>query len=236
MSEQTSELPRSVQIMGRYKTLIGFLAVLGLLGGTLWAVLNPPRTETSAFVVFAAPSCPAGAICGGPAFSPGTSEAPVIKAFPTGVQIKSVTGNVLSISAIGGTAAQAQAIANRASRLYIAFVDSLNYMGQQPSAAIIQPATTATETTPPRQLFNDALLGAVVGALVGIIAALAASQAIIDTPTVAQGLSAGEAYGKAARAAGYQSTPVSLEEMARDSVQARDVSDGQLGTWQAYPP
>jgi hypothetical protein len=236
MSEQAADLPRFVQILGRYKTLIGLLAALGLLGGALFAVLNPPQSETSAFVVFAAPSCTPGAICGGVAFSPGTSEAPVIKAFPNGVQIKSVTGSVLSIKATAGTAAQAEVIANEASRLYIAYVDSLNYMGQQPSAAIVQPATTATGAWTAKQLFNDALLGAVVGALVGVIAALAGGQATIDTPTVARGLRAGDVYGRAARAAGYPSTAVPLEQIARDYVQQTAAPDGQLDTSQADPP
>ena len=233
MSQQASDLPRSVQILGRYKTLIGLLAALGLLGGALFAVLNPRQSATQATVVFATPSCPAGAICGGPAFSPGSLGAPVTKAVPSGVQITSVAGNAVSISATAPTAALAEAAANKECHIYITYADSLSYMGQQPSAEVIQPATIATAAATPKQLFGDMLLGAVVGVLAGVIAALAAGQAIIDTPTVAQGLRADEAVRRAGR---YPSTGVPLQQLAADYAQQRAALDDRLGPFEADPP
>lgn len=233
MSQQASDLPRSVQILGRYKTLIGLLAALGLLGGALFAVLNPPQSATQATIVFATPSCPAGAICGGPAFSPGSLGAPVITGVPSGVQIKSVAGNVVSVSATAGTAALAEAAANKACHVYIAYAGSLSYLGQQPSVTFIQPATIATGATSPKQLFSDMLLGAVVGVLAGVIAALAAGQATIDTPTVAQGLRAGETGGRASR---YPPTTVPLRQLAADYSQQMAALDDRLGPFEADPP
>jgi hypothetical protein len=232
MSDQASDLPRSVQMIGRYKTLIGLLALLGLLGGATFAWLNPPRSTNTALVTFAAPGCPTpGAVCGGATFSPDYIVAGLLKELPSGVRIQVMPGNVLSVSAVGGTAAQAEAAANAAARSYVAYAASLDYLGEQPSAQILQPAATATGTTPPKQVLGDALIGVVFGALVGIIAALAGSQTIIDPPTVAQGLAVGEGVWGGGRRTPYASSEVSLEQMAREYVNWRaapDISEADL--------
>ena len=41
MNQQASDLPRSVQIIGRYRTLIGLVALLGALVGVVFAVATP---------------------------------------------------------------------------------------------------------------------------------------------------------------------------------------------------
>src|SRR5580700_8132269 len=74
MNQQPPDLPRSVQIIGRYRSLIGVVALLGALVGVLLAALNPPASSSQTLVVFTAPTCPAGGICGGPAFSPAFIE------------------------------------------------------------------------------------------------------------------------------------------------------------------
>jgi hypothetical protein len=230
MSQQASHLPRSVQIIGRYKTLIGFTAVLGLLGGIILAALNPPGSTSRALVMFAAPSCPQGAICGGPMFSPGYAQARVIKLFPGEIQISPVSGNVLSVTAVGGSAAQAQATARAAVRSFIAYVGSLTYLGEQASAQILPPTTQATGTTTPKQLFGYGLLGAVFGALAGVIAALAAGQAIIDPVTLSVALPQAFGVDGAAREAGgetgYGSPGVSLKQLAVDYVKKFDDASG----------
>ena len=40
MSQQASDLPRSVQMIGRYRSLIGFVALLGALAGIVFAPLK----------------------------------------------------------------------------------------------------------------------------------------------------------------------------------------------------
>ena len=193
MSEQVPDLPRSVQIIGRYKILVAFMAVLGFLGGIVFGALNPPVSGSKALVVFAAPACPGGggAICGGPMFSPAYIQARLLKTFPSGVQVKPVTGNVLSVSVVAGTPAQAQATAEAAARTFVADAGSLSYLGEQPSAQLIQPATRATGTTTPKQLLGDGLLGAVLGLLIGIIAALAGGQTSIDPVALPRGRGVG---------------------------------------------
>ena len=115
MNQQAPDLPRSVQIIGRYRGLIGFVALLGALAGVLFAAFNPPASSSQTLVVFTAPTCPGGGRCGGPMFSPVFIEAMLLKQFPSGVQVKPVTGDVVSISVAGGTAAQAEAIRQLAS-------------------------------------------------------------------------------------------------------------------------
>jgi hypothetical protein len=208
MSQQASELPRSVQIIGRYRGLIGLVALLGALVGVVLAALNPPASSSQTLVVFQAPTCPAGAICGGPMFSPAFTEAMLLKQFPSGVQVKPVTGDVVSISVAAGTAARAEAIAHAAARTFA-------------SAQILQPATSTAAATPLKQVAGDALLGAVLGALLGIIAALAGSQTIIDSPGLPRGLDVGAGDRAAGQPTRYATTHLSLQELAREDAQRR---------------
>jgi hypothetical protein len=228
MSQQASDLPRSVQIIGRCWSLIGLVALLGALVGVVFAALNPPASSGQTLVVFEAPTCPAGAICGGPMFSPAFIEAMLLKQFPSGVQVKPVTGDVVSISVAAGTAARAEAIARAAARSYIVDAGALPYMGEYASAQILQPATSAAATTPLKQVAGDALLGAVLGALLGIIAALAGSQTIIDSPTLSQGLDVGVGGRVAGQPTRYATTHLSLQQLAREDAQRRAASYSPL--------
>ena len=51
MSEQPLNLRRSLQILRRHLTIVGLFAVLGLLAGAGYTVLNPPMYTSSALVV-----------------------------------------------------------------------------------------------------------------------------------------------------------------------------------------
>jgi hypothetical protein len=230
MNQQASDLPRSVRILGRFKILIGFLAGLGLIAGAVFGALNPPASSSEAMLVFAAPSCPQGAICGGPMFSPGYVEAQLAGTLPAGVQIRVVKGNVLSVTVTGQTAAVGQALANAAANAYIADTVSLSYLGDHPSAKLTQSATTASAPISPKRLFDDALLGAVCGLLVGVIAALAGGQTMIDPVTLPRGPGVGAGGGRASgagRGTGYGSTRFSLEQLAADYAKPGDDDRGR---------
>ena len=226
MSQQTPGLSRFVQIIERYSILIGLLALLGGLAGAVFAALHPPGATSRALVVFAAPSCPAeGAICGGPMFSPKYILAGVLKEFPNGVQIELVTGSVMSVSATAGTMAQAEANADAAVRTYIAYVGSLNYLGEQPSARVLKPATAAAGTTPPKQVFGDALLGAVFGALAGAITALVSSRSTIEPVALPQGSGVGGPYLGTGQESGPAPTEIPLQQLAREYTARRAAGD-----------
>jgi hypothetical protein len=195
MNQQPSDSPKFVQILGRYRALIGLMAALGLLAGAVFAALNPPVFTSQATVILPASDCPAGAICGGPLFAPDRSAyigAKLLQTLPSGVQVKPVAANGLWVSATARTAAQAEAAANAAARSYYAYAQSLSYPGEQ-VVAQIEPATSATGTAPLIRLRIDLLLGALFGALLGVIAALGGGGATIDTPNAPPGYDTGRA-------------------------------------------
>ncbi|MGH3202691.1 MAG: hypothetical protein ACRDP5_11675 [Streptosporangiaceae bacterium] len=217
MNQQAPDLPRSVQIIGRYRGLIGVVALLGALVGVLFAALNPPASSSQALVEFTAPTCPAGAICGGPMFSPAYFQAMLLQQFPSGVQVKPAGGDVVSISVTAGTTAQAEAIANAAA----ADAGSVSYMGEHASISLLRTGTSAAVATPLKQVVGDALLGAVLGALVGFIAALAGSQTIIDSPALSRGLDIGAGDGGTGQPTRYATNGLTLQQLARESDQRR---------------
>src|SRR5579862_1893178 len=202
MSQPASDLPRFVQIIGRYKALIGILAALGLLGGAVFAALNPP-VFTSQALILLTPSCPAGAICGGPQFVSDDIGPRVLQPLPSGVRVASLPGNVLSVSATAGTPARAEATANAAARSYLVYFDALIYSSGQTSVPALTPAARAAGTAPLIRLRGDALLGAVLGALLGVIAALAGSGGTIDPPAAPPGFDVGQGRGTSRPATRY---------------------------------
>jgi hypothetical protein len=226
MNQQTSGLSRFVQIIERYKILIGLMALLGGLTGAVFAALHPPGGTSRAQVLFVAPSCPAeGAICGGPMFSPTYTLPPVLNELPNGVQIELVKGSVISVSATAGTTAQAEANAEAVVRTYIAYVGSLSYLGEQPSARVLEPPTAAAWTTPPKQVFGDALLGAVFGALVGVITALASSRSTIEPVALPPGPGVGGSYWGAGQETGPAPTQIPLQQLAQEHIARRAAGD-----------
>jgi len=60
MNQQAPDLPRSVQIIGRYRSLIGLAALLGALVGVVFAALNPPASNGQTLLVFSGPLGRAG--------------------------------------------------------------------------------------------------------------------------------------------------------------------------------
>jgi capsular polysaccharide biosynthesis protein len=197
MSEQAVDLRRSMRTLWRRKVLIGLLIALGLLAGAGYAVLRPPALTSTALVVLptAVPeqtqgmpvspgpdtymSTQAVIATSDPVLSgalPHVSPASSVPALRTRVQAKVLTDSILSLSATGPTAAQAEATVNAVAYSYTAYVGSKSFPGGRVRATVFQPATNATGLTRTEHLIIFALLGAVAGALIGIIAALATSR------------------------------------------------------------
>ena len=198
MSQQALDLRRSVQIVRRHKILVGIVMALGLLAGAGYAVLNPPAVTSAALVVLpqaAAQSIQAAAGTPGSAGSSGYMETQVVIASSDPVLsgalasirpatsladlqrvivVKSVTNSILSISATGSSAAQAEATANAVARSYISYVGSAG--NGRVVANILQPAINATRAAPVKRLVIYGLLGALAGALIGFIVALVISR------------------------------------------------------------
>jgi capsular polysaccharide biosynthesis protein len=197
-------LRRPIQIVRRRKILVGTAAALGLLIGVGYAASNlPMRTSTAVVVVPQAVVSPAEAAAGpvgGPAGDTGpagymASQAAIASSDPVlslalphvspamsletlqrDIQVTSPTEGILSISASGRTAAEAEATANAVARSYVAYVDSAASPVGLVSAHMLDVARTATGMAPVIHVLIFALLGALCGALIGIIVALAISR------------------------------------------------------------
>jgi capsular polysaccharide biosynthesis protein len=184
MSQQQLDLRRSLQIVRRHWILVGAVAVLGLLAGVGFTMLNPPMLTSQALVVLSpsitdtrtqvviASSDPVltGALHSiGPVVSP--------DGLRSRIQVKSLAYNIISISAQGKTAAQAQATANAVAGSYVDYLGSGRLPGRAVQARVLEPATQGATGTPlPIHLLVTAGLGALLGLLIGVIAALAISR------------------------------------------------------------
>ena len=196
MSQQALDLRRSVQVVRRHKRLVGIVLALGLGVGGAYAALHPPMLSSTALVVL--PQSGAAAQNGAQAAANGVADPytatqdviaksnPVlVGALPDvrpaisldelrhDVSTGSLTPYIISISAEGKTAADAEATANAVAKSYISYAGSSSSPGGQLSAQLLQSATSATGSSPIEHIAIYVLLGAVAGALMGIIITLA---------------------------------------------------------------
>ena len=180
MSGQALDLRRSAHIVRRYKVLVGVFAVLGLVVGAGYAMLNPPMLTSNALVVLPisnramatdvviARSDPvlSGAL---PAAGHGLS----LDTLRNRIQVKSLTGNVLSISGQGETAAEAEEATNALANSFIRYIGSGSSAVGALRTRLLAPANSATGSSVPMHLAVMGGIGALLGALVGAIVALA---------------------------------------------------------------
>ena len=180
MSGQALDLKRSAQIVRRYKTLVGAAAAVGLLAGAGYAMLNPPMLSSSALVVLPVSSHEIATQVviaqSDPVLSaalPNTGSAMSLSTLRSRVQVKSLTGNALSFSAQGKTAAQAEDTADAVANSFVSYLSSgASAIGKLP-ARLVAPAANATGSSLPVSLAITGVLGALIGALVGALTALA---------------------------------------------------------------
>jgi capsular polysaccharide biosynthesis protein len=177
---QSLDLRKSFSIIRRLKAVVGVFAAAGLLAGVAYAAFNPPQLSSTAVVSFPAsvlststevviadsyPVLAAASATLGPPVSVGKLESEV--------QAKSLTTYLISITATGGTATEAEAAANAVAKSYIAYVGDRKSPVQHVVAELFQPAISAGTPSRLESLLIAGLVGAVVGALVGSVASLA---------------------------------------------------------------
>jgi len=195
MSQQVLDLRRSTQMVRRHKVLMAIVVALGILVGSGYAALYPPVLTSAALVVLpqSAASAQSSGSAGQNAISSYTATQVVIAdsnqvlatALPnvkpprsldelrSDVEVSSVTSYIISISAKGKKAADAEATANAVAQSYINYVNSPNSPIKHVSARVLESATSATGTGPMKALVITGLIGALAGALIGIIVSLA---------------------------------------------------------------
>jgi capsular polysaccharide biosynthesis protein len=183
--------------LGVYVVVVaGVVVVPGILAGAGYAKLNPPMLTSTALVVLPqnahSPQAPG---TGGP--DPYTAAQEVIATSTTvltdalphvrppvsltelrrEIQVGSLTSYVISISAQGAVAADAEATANAVANSYISYIGSKDSPVGRVPANLLQPATSAVGLAPLEALIIDAVIGAISGALIGAVLALAISRA-----------------------------------------------------------
>jgi capsular polysaccharide biosynthesis protein len=190
MSMLALVLRRFFHVIRRYGILVGIAAAVSLLAGIATAAVSPATVTSTALVVLPQAGQNAAAAGGEPAPFTATQEviagsSPVLaSALPDvrpamslsglrhDVQIASPAPYVISVSARGDTAGDAEATANAVARSYLQYVDSASSPAGRVPAHLLEPATSVTGTARLLLLLVGAGLGAVSGVLTGVIAAV----------------------------------------------------------------
>jgi capsular polysaccharide biosynthesis protein len=180
MSGQALDLRTSAQIVRRYRALVGIVAALGLFGGIGYVLINPPMLTSNALIVLpVATKAIATEVViaeSDPVLSaalPDAGHGLTVDTLRDRISVKSMTGNVLSISGQGRTAAQAQAATNAVTDSFIDYIGSGSSAVGALRAKLLASASSAAGPSMTIRLATQGGLGLVIGALVGAVAALA---------------------------------------------------------------
>jgi capsular polysaccharide biosynthesis protein len=183
MSEQALDLRKALQLVWRRKRLVAIFIAAGLLLGSVYTAVSPPVPAGQALVVL--PSnikdlqtqvvvATSDQVLQSAQQSVDRSLS--LEALRKKVTAKSLTSNVISITATGPSAGAAENLANSVAQAYINLVGSANGPGGPLLARMLQPAATATQTSLVVQLLETEAIGILAGLLIGAIIALARSR------------------------------------------------------------
>ncbi len=183
MSEQALDLRRSAQIVRRHWIAVVVVAVLGLLAGAGYTVLKPPMLASSALVVVppSTRDVPTQVVIvsSDPVLSgalPKVKPAMSLQDLRNKVQVKILTSNIISITAQGKTAAQAEGTANAVAGSYVAYISNASNAVGKVQARLLEPAMNATGRSLSVELIINGGIGTLLGALIGAIGTLAVSR------------------------------------------------------------
>ncbi len=177
MSQQSLDLRGFFQTVRQRWAIVALAAGLGLIAGCAFIALRPSMLTSMAVVELptAAPAPDVGTqvlVAGSdPVLAGARRRAGLAVSLPAlrrQVKVSSLTPSVLTISALGKTAAQAEDIANAVASSYI--------RNSRLDARVLEPASPATGTPLVVRLLVAGLAGAVLGGLVGVVVALAVSR------------------------------------------------------------
>ena len=167
----------------RHNVLLGVFVLLGLLIGAGYAALKPPMLTSTALVglppstrdlstqVVIAGSNPVLAQA-----LRSIHPAVPLPALRDRTQTKSLTSNILSVTAQGTTAAEAEGAANAVATSYVAYVSNQQSAAGTVQAHVLEPATSTTGPSRTGNVLSMAAIGALAGLLIGAIVALAAGR------------------------------------------------------------
>jgi hypothetical protein len=156
-------------------------ATLGLFAGIVFTLFSPAVFRSSALVVLPASAARYNTtlvvVAGSDPVLTGAirrlDQTPSLPALQGRVQARSLSPTIISISAQGNTAAQAEETANAVANSYVDYLSSAKNPGLRMQARVFQPAVNASGSPLRQRLVVDGLLGALYGALIGAAGALA---------------------------------------------------------------
>ncbi len=194
MSQRALDLRRSTQIVRRHKVFLAVMVALGILGGAAYTVTTPPMLTSTALVALlqsAQSAQAATTTTGGTDSFTQTQEAvagstsvlldalrdvrPAMSLTELGrhVQVGSPSPDIISVTAKGKNAADAEATANAVAASYVSYVSSSRSAVGHVQAQVLAPARSASGPAPIERTVIYALVGGLAGALIGVILALA---------------------------------------------------------------
>lgn len=183
MSQQALDMRRPVQAVRRHKILVVIAAAVGLLFGVAYAVVESPMLSSTALILLpaSAPSVATEVIVAesDPVLSaalPSVSPRMSVTQLRNDIHVKSLSSYVISVTAEGKTAADAEATANAVANSYVTAVTPRYSLVGHVVARILQSASPATGASLLLSLLSSALIGLLAGALVGVIAVLVISR------------------------------------------------------------
>jgi hypothetical protein len=178
VSPQVLDTRRFLHTLRRHKKIVGFAVVLGLVGGSAFTMIRPPLYSSEAVVelpgelyiqtqvvVAISDSVLIGAM-------PDISPPVPLATLRHDVSATSLTTEIVQISALGKTAAQAEDIANAVANSYVSFLNSPAAPGGKVVGHLLDGASTAARTPLSTRLLLYGGLGALLCGLIGSIIAL----------------------------------------------------------------
>jgi capsular polysaccharide biosynthesis protein len=194
MTQKAVDLRRSVKIVRRHKFVVVIVVILGVAAGAAYAVLNPPAMTSIALIALQPPASSSSTQQQAPAngLDPFTATQEVVAAsnpvlqgalpearpamsltqLRRNVQVGSPATDIISVTANGKSAADAEATANAVATSYVAYVSSSSSPVGHVSARELAPAITATGSSRVERMVMFALLGALAGLIIGSLAVL----------------------------------------------------------------
>lgn len=180
MSQQSMDLRRSMQLVRQRKIFLVIAVMAGVLAGVAYAALKPSLFTSDALVVVPqnGPNIATEVVIAtsNPVLSGALANihpAVSLKTLQAEVQAKSPAPGVITVSAQGRSAAEAESIANAVADRYTSYVGARSSPVGHVAARILEPAASANDAGLTKQLVIYGLAGAVAGALIGFISALA---------------------------------------------------------------
>jgi capsular polysaccharide biosynthesis protein len=188
MSTRQLSLREAFRIVRRNKTIIGIAFALGLVGGAAYGSINPPVFTAQSMVLVqtsaatAAQTDPLGTqvivatstpVLQGALQGLGGSE--TLTQLGRQTSATSPSDNVVAISAVEGSAARAEQVANAVANSYVTFAGSSESPVGKVAARLLEPATSSSGTSPLIHRLISGIIGLLIGGIVGFVVALVRS-------------------------------------------------------------